>query len=753
MGAVDSRVGADVAADGVLSPRRAELLDCDLVMKGGVTSGFVYPKAVVRVAREYQVRNVGGTSVGAIAAALTAAAEYQRQRQDTPIDAWSDDLDEALETDLADPSARGVTVMLNDAAGFAGLYDIPTAIGDDLLRKFQPNAPTKPLYAYLFEWIQRFESKPGKVIAAIFLGLWLPRIASALLAALVFGLIRVFDPSANGRFSLIVGLLLTVAAIAVARKYAPELRLPLWAVALLGVLATLLLARFMWFWLEDDAWSNFASVRDTMATDSAMREELSDWKSLIVDLLPLMLMFWIAGAVAYLVWAAMRILPDNDFGICSGLGDEESITNWIHARLNTVAGHDVTDVLTFGHLERHGIREAREVKDKKQVVLEMIGTDIVRGVPLDLPRALSGRYLFKPDELARFFPASVVNAMTEGGVPDSEGRYRFPPKEQMPVLVATRMSMSFPVLFSAVPVWYTDSRGEPWRTWISDGGIVSNFPSNKFDRSLPPWPTFGLDLVDVADKVDADTPRHDQYMWKWLAASGPYSRSSHDRNPERLPMVPLTTLPGFLMGAVNAARGWIDNSQKRLPGFAERIVTIKVYKGEGGLNLNMDEQNIHRLARRGLLATDQLLNLWKPELDESQWKYHRWVRLRTLMRELEEIGREWKAWYTANPGGLPLETFSDMTETMPDRPGASGRAGERDDAYPYPVVHDMDRARASLLVDAFDAFAEQTDYGLGQGGTVEEAGESLGENASAVVFDAPDSPSPNPTLLMMPPFQ
>ena len=53
---------------------------CDLVMKGGVTSGIVYPKAIHRLAQHYRFKNIGGSSAGAIAAAVTAAAEYQRRR-------------------------------------------------------------------------------------------------------------------------------------------------------------------------------------------------------------------------------------------------------------------------------------------------------------------------------------------------------------------------------------------------------------------------------------------------------------------------------------------------------------------------------------------------------------------------------------------------------------------------------------------------------------------------------------------------
>jgi predicted acylesterase/phospholipase RssA len=55
---------------------------CDLIMKGGVTSGVVYPYAVLQLAQQYRLRSIGGTSAGAIAAAFAAAAEYGRQAGD-----------------------------------------------------------------------------------------------------------------------------------------------------------------------------------------------------------------------------------------------------------------------------------------------------------------------------------------------------------------------------------------------------------------------------------------------------------------------------------------------------------------------------------------------------------------------------------------------------------------------------------------------------------------------------------------------
>ena len=51
---------------------------CDLIMKGGITSGVIYPRLVAELAKTHQLKSVGGTSAGAIAAAGAAAAQYGR---------------------------------------------------------------------------------------------------------------------------------------------------------------------------------------------------------------------------------------------------------------------------------------------------------------------------------------------------------------------------------------------------------------------------------------------------------------------------------------------------------------------------------------------------------------------------------------------------------------------------------------------------------------------------------------------------
>src|SRR5438128_2505985 len=93
-------------------------LACDIVMKGGITSGVVYPQTVCTLARTYKLRNVGGTSAGAIAAAVAGAAELGRNSTD---------------------------------GGFHELARLPKWIGSgtNLFGLFQPQPKTRRLYQIL----------------------------------------------------------------------------------------------------------------------------------------------------------------------------------------------------------------------------------------------------------------------------------------------------------------------------------------------------------------------------------------------------------------------------------------------------------------------------------------------------------------------------------------------------------------------------------------------------------------------------
>ena len=116
--------------------------ECDLVMKGGVTSGVIYPPAIYAISRAFDLRSIGGTSAGAIAAALAAAAQYRR---------------------VADP--------VTPEAGYDALARIPAWLGQDghLFGLFAPNRDTRSLF--------------GTVVALAAPGRSLPQRIGALFAA------------------------------------------------------------------------------------------------------------------------------------------------------------------------------------------------------------------------------------------------------------------------------------------------------------------------------------------------------------------------------------------------------------------------------------------------------------------------------------------------------------------------------------------------------------------------------------------
>lgn len=95
-------------------------LFCDVVMKGGVTSGVVYPGAIAIIAQTFRFVNIGGTSAGAIAAAITSAAEYARR------------------------TGKGYS-------GFQKIDAIPTELSKKhaLFRLFRPNARARPYFSIL----------------------------------------------------------------------------------------------------------------------------------------------------------------------------------------------------------------------------------------------------------------------------------------------------------------------------------------------------------------------------------------------------------------------------------------------------------------------------------------------------------------------------------------------------------------------------------------------------------------------------
>lgn len=527
---------------------------CDVVMKGGVTSGVVYPAAVCEIVRAFNLKNIGGTSAGAIAAAVAAAAQYRR---------LSDD---------ASPEA-----------GFEQLATIPDwlAADNNLFALFAPDARTRGLFDTVVALImpQPMASRVRRLIAAH----WISAAAGALPGILYLWVAVQFVG-----WPLIV--LHVVAALVV-----------LVAGALFGSVLKLLLLVF-----HDIPKNGYGMVR---------------------------------GAVTEEPPGTTR--PQHAAALCS----------WLAGELERIAGLEVgTKPLTFRMLWQM-TPESPETDDPPQeraVNLEMITTSLTQGRPYRFPCSTVGFY-FRESDLEGYFPVHVIKWLVDrprAGATPFEGFRPLPAISELPVIVATRMSLSFPLLLSAVPLYavdYTaaDANQQPQPCWFSDGGICSNFPIALFDAPLPRWPTLAINLGSFTSRTPADGVIMPQ------------------RNSDgiRRPFSPIAGVASFLGAIISTMQNWNDDEQSMLPGFRDRIATVALHDNEGGLNLQMQSETLEGLKTRGSLAGQMLRDRFEAPSDlegpdkAMNWENHRWLRFRTTMAAASQYLRYWNNGYVAPVDG------------------------------------------------------------------------------------------------------
>ena len=622
--------------------------NCDIVMKGGITSGIVYPTVVCELSSRYQFNNLGGTSAGALAAALTAAAEYARK------------------------TGRGLgPSAFNELSKIPGWLatDSPFGGGSNLFRLFQPQPQTRGLFQFaasflIKSWPKRLLLWFGVFWVEIVLGL-APLVGLALVSGRPWhlGLLCLV-----GAFATL--LLAATAVPAVMRRF----RAP-WPVPVV-TFAPVALAMFY-------AW-RFGSATFAIAVTLGV---LSIFAGVLLS-------------VTIGVAIRLRRIPSLHFGFCTGAASPEpnrpiALVNWLNERINTISGKPPEQPLTFGDLEAAGLN------------LKTITTCVTLGRPFSMPFETPETFYYSPSEMRLFFPEQVVRWMESCSAKRLDDLHRneaghflprrtqrepddssdeavdlgnllpLPENKDLPVIVAARMSMSFPLLFCAVPLYAVDftrrrrvidesptsdipggaidplpAARKPEAVWFSDGGITSNFPIHLFDAPLPRWPTFGLDLSDVRpDHMDpADhTERIRERVWMPRTNSSGFAlhwtRLRTDAS--------LAGVFGFVPAAVNAARNWTGSLQSSAPGYRDRIVHISLDKNEGGLNLNMPDRVQKALAEYGTEAADRLIGHFIDGADyagsvRTTWDNHRWVRFRSTMAVLGDFLAEFAESF-ANP--------------------------------------------------------------------------------------------------------
>lgn len=391
---------------------------------------------------------------------------------------------------------------------------------------------------------------------------------------------------------------------------------------------------------------------------------------------------WVVAVVLRLIQKFTIAVPENLFGICRGLGESDvhpGFTDWLADRIDDIAGLPVDSrPLRFGQLWTGTTATGNGANDR-HIDLRMITTCLSEGRPYEMPWD-ARRFFYDPQQWRTLFPEQVVRALEAAPsltAPDDEDETewrweeeiaaardtrlrRLPDAEHLPVIVAARLSLSFPLLISAVPLWTIDRRHPQSRDtmqryrdalktdapppasglqfrqeWFTDGGFCSNFPVHLFDAALPSRPTFAINLGRFPNDGQPDPDQRENVEWaKDNRAIPPTSIEIPERG--------FGAIGAFGAAAVNTARNWQDSSYLDQPGYRDRIVRVLQTKREGGLNLHMDAPTIDGLADRGRIAATVIIQQFtQPRYPRSNpvatgWDNHRWVRYRALLSLLPD---------------------------------------------------------------------------------------------------------------------
>jgi len=159
-------------------------------------------------------------------------------------------------------------------------------------------------------------------------------------------------------------------------------------------------------------------------------------------------------------------------------------------------------------------------------------------------------------------------------------RYGLDPDKQL-VCDAVRASISIPFFFRPVTIPY---RGRP--STIVDGGVLSNFPIDAFDRTdaAPPrWPTFGVTLVPDLPAGNADL-----FPVLGLLKHGPVE---------------------FVESLVTTMIVGHDQTQLAKPWIAARAMEVAT-KGVGIVDFEITPAGQNELYESGRKAARQFLKTW-----------------------------------------------------------------------------------------------------------------------------------------------
>jgi len=401
------------------------------------------------------------------------------------------------------------------------------------------------------------------------------------------------------------------------------------------------------------------------------------------------------------LWLALRRVVRSDYGLCTGLAptpntraDRQALTEWLHGVIQEVAGRGRDDPpLTFEELARapgspRAVLGAAGASADEGISLQMFSASVTHGRPYRFPLQDSEELYFMPSELRRVLPAKVVDHLlaacrarkitrweADSSRHEEQARWRLPGRD-MPVILAARMSVSFPLLFTVVRLWAPHvACGKPGMKDLHpcifmDGGLCSNFPIHLFDSALPAWPTFGVSLHDMVEErgTRGKFMGSDSKAEVFLPTDDEAGRAEWRYDFDEIPK-PAGRLAGLIGALLATVKDWNDATTARMPGVWDRVVRIRLEKDQGGLNIAMPGKTILRVAHKGVVAGRLLLDRFSeadaPNGFASGWNEHRWAR---LIRLRAALGRHLQGVGWSSVPGRHAEAMTAQIERALDEP-------------------------------------------------------------------------------------
>lgn len=164
---------------------------------------------------------------------------------------------------------------------------------------------------------------------------------------------------------------------------------------------------------------------------------------------------------------------------------------------------------------------------------------------------------------------------------DYGSRYGLDPDDQL-VADAVRASVSIPIFFEPVRLVHSDGTAST----LVDGGVLSNYPIDVFDRTdgqLPRWPTFGVTLL----------PRLPAGNVQLFPALGPFRRG----------------LPHYLESLVTTTVVGRDQAYLAKPWVQARTIDVDT-SDVGVVEFDVDERGRAALHEGGFGAASEFLATW-----------------------------------------------------------------------------------------------------------------------------------------------